>query len=322
MLSRVAERLYWSARYLERIENTARLLSVYDDLLFDLPRNVRISWYNLIEINGSVALFGRLYQDKKEKSVVKFLLADLDNPSSMLSSLKMVRENIRTTRDVVPGKTWELVNELDLYVKRHIQKGIDRSERHEFLSTVIEGCQKIVGLLTGAMSRDDAWNFIIIGRHIERADMNTRIVDSAVTLILQSETEERIKLSQVIWSKVLKSQSAYLNYRRTVRSAISGAKAVTFLLTDPYFPRSQYYSLQEIKSAAANLPRYEGLASQIDDLLDNTHGIERSEDLDHQFSVYLNDVQLAIIALNQKIGQNWFHFEHDQNQTQTQGELA
>lgn len=320
MLSRVAERLYWSARYFERVENTARLLRVYDDLLFDLPRNIKVSWYNLIEINGSVPLFSKLYQDKRENSVVKFLLADEENPSSMISSLKMVRENIRTTRDVMPDKTWELVNELVLYVKSHIQKGINRSERHEFLSSVIEGCQTITGLLTGAMSRDDGWNFIIMGRHLERVDMNTRIVDSAVTLILQSEEEERIQLSQVLWAKVLRSQSADLNYRRTVRTAINGAKAVTFLLTDPYFPRSQYYSLQELKVAADNLPRSDGLASLINQLLDNTHGIERSEDLNQEFSAYLNDVQLAIIALNQKIGENWFHFEH--TQLQSQGALA
>lgn len=137
MLSRVAERLYWSARYLERVENTARLVSVYDDLLFDLPKNIEVSWYNLIEILSGEEIFEQRYKVKDERNVVKFLLADDTNSSSMLSSLKMVRENIRTTRDAVPKETWELINELDLYAQQNIKQGINRSERHLFLNTII-----------------------------------------------------------------------------------------------------------------------------------------------------------------------------------------
>ena len=113
MLSRVAERIYWCARYLERVENTARLVSVYDNLLFDLPHDFNIGWYNLITINSGEQAFDERYKIRDERNVVKFLLADDTNFSSMLVSLKMVRENMRTTRDVVPQETWELINELD-----------------------------------------------------------------------------------------------------------------------------------------------------------------------------------------------------------------
>ncbi len=132
MLSRVAERIYWTARYLERVENTARLVSVYDNLLFDLPRDSNISWYNLIILNSSTELFQERYKIQDERNVVKFILADDTNPSSMLSALKMVRENIRTTRDVVPQETWELINELDIYARQNIKLGINRSQRHAF----------------------------------------------------------------------------------------------------------------------------------------------------------------------------------------------
>ena len=76
MLSRVAERLFWAGRYLERAENTARLVRVYDELLFDLPRDIKISWYNLIEINSGTEQFEQRYKVKDERNVVKFLLAD------------------------------------------------------------------------------------------------------------------------------------------------------------------------------------------------------------------------------------------------------
>lgn len=309
MLSRVAERLYWSARYLERVENTARLVSVYDDLLFDLPPDVAISWYNLIEINSGVEAFNQRYKVRDERNVVKFLLSDDTNPSSLLSSLKMVRENIRTSRDVLPGETWELINELDLFARQNIKQGINRSDRHAYLNIVIEGCQKIIGLLAGTMDRGAGWSFLIMGRYLERADMNTRILDAANTLMMQSQAEEDIELGQVVWSKVLKSQSAHLSFRRTMRTSISGARAVTFLLTDEYFPRSQRYCLEEIKKAAASLPRSGIVQIAAGKLLDSTRGVEHSTMLNQEFSEYLNQVQLDIISLHHQITENWFNFK-------------
>ncbi|MGB3384615.1 MAG: alpha-E domain-containing protein [Marinomonas sp.] len=308
MLSRVAERLYWSARYLERVENTARLVSVYDELLFDLPRDIEISWYNLIEINSGVEQFEQRYKVKDERNVVKFLLADDINPGSMLSSLKAVRENIRTTRDVVPEEMWELINELDLYARQNIKQGINRSERHVFLNTIIEGCQKIIGLLAGAMSRDCGWHFLIMGRYLERADMNSRIIDAAVSVMLQSKEEEDVRLGQVVWSKVLRSQSAHLDYRRTVRSSINGAKAVSFLLNDPCFPRSLTYCLEQIREAAAKLPRAGLITAQIKALSEQHYPISSSEDINAEFHDYLNDLQLQVIEINHHITESWFNF--------------
>lgn len=309
MLSRVAERLYWSSRYLERVENTARLVSVYDDLMFDLPKNIEDSWYSLVEILSGEDTFEQRYKVKDERNVVKFLLADDTNPNSMLSSLKMVRENIRTTRDVVPKETWELVNELDLYAQQNIKQGINRSNRHLFLNTIIGGCQKIIGLLAGTMSRDAGWHFIIMGRYLERADMGTRILDAAVSLMLHSEPETRIQLGNVTWSKVLKSQSAYLDYRRTVRTSINGAKATTFLLNDPYFPRSLEYCFQQIVSAAKALPRSHDINEKIEKIMAFQYPLPSSEALNEDFHDHLNNIQLSIIEINSKITENWFQFQ-------------
>jgi uncharacterized alpha-E superfamily protein len=211
MLSRVAERIYWSARYLERVENTARLVGVYDNLLFDLPRDTNISWFNLIKINSCTDTFSERYKVQDEHNVVKFLLADDTNPSSMLSSLKQAKENIRTTRDVLPQDTWELINELDLYARNNIRQGINRTDRHKFLNNIIQRCQEINGLFEGAMSRDASWQFMTLGRNLERADMTTRILDAGVSIMLQPNQGTRINLSQVVWGNVLRSLSGYMN---------------------------------------------------------------------------------------------------------------
>ena len=97
MLSRVAERLYWTGRYLERAENTARLVGVYADLTLDLPRQAQLDWFNLVMINDAQSRFESHYRNRDERNVVKFTLGDRHNPGSLLSSLRLTRENVRTT---------------------------------------------------------------------------------------------------------------------------------------------------------------------------------------------------------------------------------
>jgi len=309
MLSRVAERIYWSARYIERVENIARLVSVYDNMLYDLPKGVDISWYNLVKINSSTELFHERYKVQDEKNVLKFMLEDDTNPSSILSSLKMLRENIRTTRDVVPQETWELINELDIYARNNIKKGINRSERHSFLNNIIEGCQTINGLLAGTMSRDATWQFVLLGRNVERADMTTRVLDAAVSLMLQPRDDQNLALGQVLWSKVLKSQGAYLNYRRTVRTSISGAKVAKFLLNDPYFPRTVSFCFNEMLIAVNKLPHGEQVLETVKMLKKLDFEIKNSDDLDIKFRDYLNEIQIGIIQLSGNIAESWFSFD-------------
>lgn len=305
MLSRVAERMYWAARYLERVENTARLVSVYDNLLFDLPRSVNIGWFNLVVINSSTDLFHERYRVQDERNVVKFTLADDTNPSSMLSSLLLVRENIRTARDVLPSEAWELVNELQLFASHNIQQGINRNGRHAFLNEIIEGCQGINGLFGSNMSRDAAWHFLRLGCNLERADMTTRLLDAGAAALLLSSETEAANLDQIVWGNVLRSASAYMAYRRTVRTAVSGAEVARFLLQDEQFPRSVQFCLGQIGSAADRLPSSSQQHQAIRPSLP-AYSIEEDTPLDEDFRDYLNDLQLMLAEVHHRISGNWF----------------
>ncbi|MDX1529610.1 MAG: alpha-E domain-containing protein, partial [Gammaproteobacteria bacterium] len=112
MLSRVAENLYWLGRYMERAENTGRIVNVNGNLLLDLPKGIAPGWQPLIEITGSGNFYRKSYNDFEERNVVKFLVGDPQNPGSIISSLSMARENARTIRDIIPRESWELINEL------------------------------------------------------------------------------------------------------------------------------------------------------------------------------------------------------------------
>ncbi|WP_312914369.1 alpha-E domain-containing protein [Candidatus Competibacter phosphatis] len=176
MLSRVAQNIYWMARQIERAEDTARIINVNSNLLLDLPRNTTFGWLPLIFIVGAEKLFFEKDPNRlaDETAVVKFLISDRDNPGSIISSLAAARENLRTTRDTVPQDAWEQVNGLYIYARDHVPT---RRGRFEFMRRVIHGAQQINGMLSGAMSRTAAYDFVRLGRYLERADMTTRILD-------------------------------------------------------------------------------------------------------------------------------------------------
>ena len=134
MLSRVAERVYWMARYAERAENIARIINVYTNLLLDLPRNTAIGWHSLVQITGSKELFHELYNEDLERNIMKFLLADTRNPGSLINSLSFARENARTIRGILPREGWEQKASCRLG-DRIISEGSNRVEFNVFAET-------------------------------------------------------------------------------------------------------------------------------------------------------------------------------------------
>ena len=306
MLSRVAERIYWMARYLERVENAARQIGVYAKLMLDLPYGVDVSWYNLVTINNSEALFAERYTLREERNVVKFLLADDTNPGSILSSLRMVRENVRTTREVIPSELWEEVNELHHFASEQVGEGINRRHRHEYLSHLIRGCQQIQGLLNGTMSHYSGWEFLRLGRNLERIDMTTRILDTGAALMSQAKQEEQAPLQRVVWVNVLRSVSANQAYRQAIRTRVRGPLVTRFLLTDRHFPRSAAYCLERMKQAAGNLPRHKKPLREINALRRDAFADVDFESLGEPFHTYLDGLQLAIADLHHTFAANWF----------------
>ncbi len=308
MLSKVAERVYWTARYIERVENTARLLGVYANLLLDLPKGVNLGWSNLVELNSAQHLFDERYKNRDERNVVKFILGDTKNPSSVVSSLFMLRENVRTTRDVVPAEAWELINELSLFVSDNLQQAVNRGQRHDFLKGLIKGCQQLNGLLYGTMNHDAAWDFLRLGRNLERADMTTRILDAGAATIMQTQGDEvAINTWQIIWGNVLRSVGADQSYRRTLRSAVRGSDVARYLLEDKDFPRTIAHCLIASADSAAKLPRSEPVSDCLNALLSRGFDGVDYQNLGAPFRDYLNNLQLELAAVHSAIANNWFN---------------
>lgn len=307
MLSKVAERVYWTARYIERVENTARLVAVYTNLLLDLPKGVNLGWYNLVLLSSLEKSFMERYKVQDERNVVKFLLADDKNPVSVVSALNMVRENVRTTRDVVPLDTWELINELSIFVSENGGKALNRGQRHDCLEGIIRGCQRINGLLYGTMTHDAAWDFLRLGRNLERADMTTRLLDAGCAAILQTEAEAAVNSRQIIWGNVLRSVGGEQSYRRKLRSAVQGRDVANYLLEDPQFPRTIRHCLAAIADSAAKLPRCEPVNTAIKDLQGRVFKGVNYEDLGAPMREYLNTLQVELGQLHAVFAKQWFN---------------
>jgi uncharacterized alpha-E superfamily protein len=305
LLSRAAERVYWTGRYLERAENTARIVQQYSQLLLDLPEEVGIDWTELVRICGAHAMFTETGRDGTEREVLHFLLAESGSPSSLTFSLRMARENIRNTRDLLPHEAWENVNELYQTARERLPLAARSDERFEELADCIGRCQQINGSLTSTMSHLAPYHFLMLGQCIERADMTSRIIDVATAYIRHNERLVR-RYGSSLWTNILKSVSGFQMYRQHIQPEVEGSKVIDFLLRDAAFPRSIGFCLATAKATTLSLPRPDETDAALDivrGLLDSSD--ESTGDAD-SVSQLMDTLQKRLGDVHARIVATWF----------------
>ncbi len=305
MLSKVANRVYWLARYMERAEDIAKLVNVYTNLMLDMPKGTDIVWYNLITIMGAEEAYHELYQDRSENSVMSFLISDGKNPCSLFGSLCFARENARTTRDILPTEAWEVVNELYLLVKKEKDNLDTRSKRYNFLTNIIKGCQRLEGMLVSGLSRNHTYNFLQIGRLLERADTTTRILDAGSMIL--SAGQKMKGTEGIVWMNLLKTMNAYQMYRQSVRRRVASSDVIDFLLKDTQFPRAVEYCVDSVGYLASKLPNNEPVqvkAKGVKVLLNSFSAKNNSMKDMHDL---MDQVQLALYDVDAAVNDTWFN---------------
>jgi len=310
MLSRVAERIYWLGRYMERCENIARLVNVNSNLLLDLPSNMRVGWGSLIDISGTGDYFERDTQLADEKTVINFILMDKKNPASLINSLSFARENSRITRETMPMEAWELINDLYHYIRDRADKVTSRRDRSTILLHVINSVQQFTGLLAGCMSHNNAYELIRIGRNLERADMSTRIVDVGLVNLLPhlsiGGNEVLEPYDNILWMSVLRSLSAYQMYRQHVRDRVNAEAVVKFLLQNEDFPRAVAHCLKQLEQYLWAMPNNEKVLSAILNTQQMLDEADLSALLEKGLHEYIDELQREIGNLHFKIAETWF----------------
>jgi uncharacterized alpha-E superfamily protein len=257
MLSRVANLVYWMARYMERAENTARILDVNAQLVLDLQshqgRDDPRAWEPLVYVSGSEAQFAKLYgRVVTERAVVDYLLFDLRNPSSFKSCLAAARENARCIRDQIASEVWEDLNTFYLQLKADDYSRY-ASGSADYLARLKLRAQQFYGVAASMLPRDQGWWFFELGRHLERADNTSRILDVKYFMLLPSLHDVGSATDLIQWASVLRSCSAFEAFRRTRRGQLNLERVVDYLVRDEEFPRSIRYAACAVEHALAKI---------------------------------------------------------------------
>lgn len=308
LLSRVAERLFWMARYMERAEDTARLTQAFCHLYMDIPEGTELGWDVLVNILDGQPAFENRFRVYNEQNVLKFLISDEDNLASIRQSIKAARENVRTTRDVLPAEAWENVNELYLYTKEHAETSIGRRNRHQFLNEVQSRCQVISGLVLTTMCRDNAFRFMALGHLLERADMTTRIIDVGAGALLGSDRKAQT-IDPLIWGSLLQSLSAISTYRRQVGPLPEATQVVEFIFKEPTLPRSLQFCLNSIRGELKQLNNNDAALKALERARRRLKRFNPEKASWEELHQFIDDIQLDLYNLGETITQSWFQVE-------------
>lgn len=265
LLARVADRLYWGARYIERAEDTARIIGAFNDLIIDLPISADSRWAPLLTITGSTMTVDSETADGGENAIIRNLLADRSNPGSIASCVDASRSNLRSAREVMPREAWRTVNSLSQFVDSVADGSVHRGRRGLFVTRVVDDSRRLDGVLESTMTRNDAHRMWRLGRLIERADMTTRVLGVAAAALLQRDRDGNGLIhDEVQWMGVLRSLSALQMYQLRTRGPIEAKSVVDFLLSYTPFPRSVMGCLEEVRVVLSELPESGDVVAVLD----------------------------------------------------------
>jgi uncharacterized alpha-E superfamily protein len=248
VLSRIAESLFWLARYIERAEGTARILDVnYHMLLEQSQRSYRLRWEPLVVMAGEEDRFRKLYSEVNAENVFEFLAFSRDNPSSIVECISKARENARTIRDRISREMWEDINGLFHLVSRFLPEDEIAAGPHRFCDRIKFGAHRFHGVTDATLPHDEGWEFLRIGWSLERAEMTARLVDVQYHNLLDGPPAAGA-LDNHQWMAVLRSVGAYEAYHRQYPPPIEPEKVAEMLILHPLHPRSIRFSATEVQA--------------------------------------------------------------------------
>lgn len=301
MLSRIADAMFWIGRYVERADQTARILgvslqSITEDASLD-PVDSCAGVYGIFGVTDVPA------EDLTVQRVLERLVTDRANPSSVAGALQAARENARGVREALSTEVWESLNTATLGMPRVVRP----SRMHGAFQFAKDRCAMVNGLLDASMTRDEAWLFLRVGQLLERVDMLARNL----------QAHDLSDTSDAATVLLLRSCSAHEAYIRSYRGRVRVSGAIEFLLLDSIFPRSAAYCLSEIDEALETLAKLHG--NSFDRLGTAEPGrrivgralaslrFRQLEDITEDFEDEMEQLQRVTGAITRSLGTTYFH---------------
>ncbi|KUP91455.1 hypothetical protein TRIHO_36180 [Tritonibacter horizontis] len=225
-------------RYLERAENTARLLEAGWHIALTHSDGSTNEWESIVRTAGQTVAFEAKHEEYSPQSVINFLLRDLENPSSVMASVELARSNAREVRTALSGEVWEATNECWMALKKALARPVSERNLHETLALIRNRASVVRGALHGTMLRNDIFSFARLGTFIERSDSTARILDVKYYVLLPSAAFVGSSMDNVQWEVILRSVSAERSFSWLHGGAASPQKIAEFLILDERMPRS------------------------------------------------------------------------------------
>jgi uncharacterized alpha-E superfamily protein len=259
MLARVAETLYWTARDLERAENLARLLEASQSAALEGDASNgaggRLVWEPLVRVGGDMDGFLLTHRRADERSVPWFVTFGRDNPDSIAACIGRARENARSVRDRLPTEVWEGINDAWLELVEWAPARITRDGVYPFCRGIRRSAYLILGLVEQSMRRDEGWQFMRLGRFLERGERSARLV-----LERYADRGREGDLEDGAWRAILGDAASHEAYLQVDAVELSAEAVSRFLMLDPAFPRSVAFCLGEVAEAIESLVAMDAMA--------------------------------------------------------------
>ena len=311
MLSRVANSLYWMSRYIERSENVARMLDVNLQLMLDFAQlnddQLKEHWIPVLNSAGDQETFFSLYDKADSETVTEFLTFREENPNSILSCVFSARENARQVRDQISLEMFEALNECYLFLRSKNSREVWKSGAHEFFEQIKKSSHLFQGLTDSTFTRNEGYEFINLGKYLERADKTTRILDIKYHILLPSVADVGGAVDTAQWRAVLRSASALEAYRRFHVEDIITKKVAEFLIFSTTFPRSIRFCMQrldtELHRLSAREPGDYGSPGEkaFGKMLSDLNFLTVDDILDRGLHKFLQEIQTILDRLDDHI---------------------
>ena len=297
MLGRTANGIYWMFRYLERAENTARLLDAGFRLALTRGHSAASDeWKSVLVTIGQAEGFSRAHTEFTGPQVTNYILRGADNPASVLNMIEGARTNARAFRTAITREVWEATNEGWMALQEMLARPVRESNLGEVLATIRRQATLVRGAMDGTMLRNEIFNFARIGTFIERADNTARILDVKYFLLLPSIRLVGSSMDNAQWETVLRSLAGERAYRWLNAGSMDSRGIAEFLILDSRFPRSLSFCFEKMRSNMASLAREYGHESASNELLRSTVSSLHQTSIDDIFEFGLHEFITSVIS--------------------------
>jgi len=246
MLSRVADSLYWMSRYLERAEHMARLVDVNLGLMLEQAQPLSDDrWPRVL---GALGVDKARAAEMGAHTILRWITFDPANRSSIISAVIAARENARQVREQISSEMWEELNRLFHELRRAAMGSAD-AEPQSFLEVVKSGSHLFQGLTDSTMTHGEGWQFIQLGRYIERASATAQLMDIHFQRYLPFPKQEIEPDDHLEWIGLLKSCTAFEAYCKVYTADLRAERIAEFLLLNEEFPHSVRFAVENIQVA-------------------------------------------------------------------------